>query len=112
MVRLDHGEVDGLAQVVGDPAEALELGVGEHRVVHRDLGPARAQRLDRREHPRERGLLDAPRYEAPSTTARSPFRSPSSSAARATTRSGIAAFAARAVATIDASGSPARYRRG
>ena len=58
-VRQDDGQVDGLTEVVGGPAEAGQLVVGVHRIVDEDLGVGRAQGLDGREDAGEGGLLDA-----------------------------------------------------
>ena len=46
VVGLDDGGVDRVAEVVRREAERVELLVGVERVVHDDLAPAAAQRLD------------------------------------------------------------------
>ena len=58
MVGLDDGDVHGLAEVVGLPAEGCQLLVGIERIVNADLRPSLAQRAEDAEDARERGFLD------------------------------------------------------
>ena len=46
MVSLDDGDVHGLAEVVGPPAEGCQLLIGIQRIVNADLRPSLAQGAD------------------------------------------------------------------